>query len=198
MYIPPFFSHLVSFPRTWMYLEVRFSWGWCEWIHEHRRAPLFFHMERYLPLSLAYSSGAQRAISGMLLSFLYLEICVIDAISCCSTSVQYVCFSGHFSNVLCVVFLLLARGKDVSCQCLGLKTESLLSWLHVWRLDRSNRLNSIAEDCKVSSLLGELSFPLMVTIESDILDHESPNRTTYLPVRTCCFHSRVAIASDAD
>lgn len=153
---PSFSSHLVYFSRTWIYLEVRCSWGWCEWIHEHRRALLFFHIERYLHLSLAYSSGTRRAMSGMLPSFQCMEICVINAAPCCSTSVQYVCFSGLFSNVLHVVFLLLARGKDVSYQCLGFKAESLLSWLHVWRLDRSSRLNSIVEDCKVSSLLGEL------------------------------------------
>lgn len=58
----------------------------------------------YLSLSLTYPSGTQTAISGLLLSFLYIEICVTNAISSCSASVQHICFSVLFSNVLYVVF----------------------------------------------------------------------------------------------
>lgn len=58
----------------------------------------------YLPLSLTYPSGTQRAISGLLLSFLYTEIRATNAISSRSASVQCICFSVTFSNVLHVVF----------------------------------------------------------------------------------------------
>lgn len=58
----------------------------------------------YLLLSLTCPSGTQRAISGLLLSFLYIEICATNAISSCSASVQCLCFSVTFSNVLYVVF----------------------------------------------------------------------------------------------
>lgn len=46
----------------------------------------------------------KRAISGLLLSFLYIEICATNAISSCSASVHCICFSVDFFNVLYVVF----------------------------------------------------------------------------------------------